>query len=485
MMEQNYQKKINDLLEKIERKLKKYEQYPTFEHIKKLIKERAYDSKNQIISKADILEIIKEESRLSKLAIEKNDNYYSTAWIDVLTMQFLHLLGVDEPKKQLLRANYNLESNNQIFRILNVIYNNELSNSYMIDENNYILKINISFFLIEYIFETINKDLINIIYGSDDYKELMDNLIIKYNGDVQSIGDVLIADKPKDLIVRNRYNDIINYLIAKGYKKTKDSRFKYMRNASSHGEFYPDFQNPSNIKILVEGHELEKETISYIELIQFTEDKLNLLKDKKEIELYLKLFRSNNITNTILILNEDADIRNDLISKLCILSLFNIIQYNNENYFRVDKSDSKKESYADKIDLKEFFRTSYSIKEKMNFEIMQTIKNALGHMDVTFKDGIFIFDNKKVNEQCMCSLESLLLFIVEDELYNLTISTAYYERYLKIRDQISNDLNANTVFEPKKYMSEKMQEVWDELGFFNKVDLSKYNFYENDINKKR
>ncbi|MBQ9854372.1 MAG: hypothetical protein IJO57_05015 [Bacilli bacterium] len=482
-MGSSYKEEIDELLKKIEIQLKRYSQYPAFDDIKEIIKDRVDNSKKEIICKKNVLEIIKEEECLSKLYKKNDTNYYSTAWIDVLTVQFLHLLGVSDDKKHLLRANYNLESNNQVFRILNLIYNKDLNDSYMIDENNYILKFNIAFFLIEYIFETINKDLVNIVYGSDDYRVLLDNLIIKYNNDVQSIGDVLMAEKPKEQSFRSRYNEIKDYLKMKGYVQTRDSRFKYMRNASSHGEYYPDFENPSNIKIIVEGHGLEKEIISYLDLIEFTQNKLSLLNDKSDIGLFLKLFRSNNITNTVLSLIENDDIRNELISKLCILSLFNIIQYNNENYFRIDKKDSGKESYADKIDLGDFFTTSYLIEGRTNFEIMQTIKNALGHMNVKYNNGIFTFDDKIVNEQCSCSLGSLLLFITEEELYSLTISTVYYERYLKIRDQIRNELNTNKTFSLGKYIPESMQKG---LGdFSNKIDLSQYKFYDNIINKKR
>ena len=67
----------------------------------------------------------------------------------------------------------------------------------------------------------------------------------------------------------------------------------------------------------------------------------------------------------------------------------------------------------------------------------------------------------------------------------LEFSKPYYEKYLKIRNQIANDLNTNKTFEPKKYMPEDMQEEWDKLCFPNKIELSKYEFYDNNIYKKR
>lgn len=131
-----------------------------------------------------------------------------------------------------------------------------------------------------------------------------------------------------------------------------------------------------------------------------------------------------------------------------------------------------------------FFTTSYSIEGRTNFENMQTIKNALGHMNVKYNNGIFTFDDKMVNEQCSCSLGSLLLlFITEEELYSLMISTVYFERYLKICDQIRNELNTNKTFSLGKYIPESIKK---ELGnFSNKTDLSQYKFYDNNINKKR
>lgn len=477
------EKLVNELLAKIERQLKKYEMYPTDEDISLLIKDRVDDSRSQIICKQSIIDKIKESARQRELLRQTKINYYDTSWTDVLSMLFMYTNKTEESKKQLLRANYNLQSNNQLFRILNLIYNNDIDSSHLIDEGNYILKVNISFFIIEYIFEKIRNDLNDIINSTNDFRILIDDIIQKYSGDVQSVGDVLLAEKPKDPIFRIRYNEIKDYLKMKGFVENKDSQFKYMRNASSHGEFYPDFTNESNIRIIVEGNGVEKETINYLDLIGFVENKLKLIGEDKNLNLYLKLFRSNNLTNTILNLI-DAGKKELLISNLCILSLFNIIQYNNENYFRIDKKDLEKKSYLDSLDLKQFFTASYDMGEKNNFEILQTIKNAIGHFNISFENGIFVFDNKMVNEQCMCSLGKLLLFITEDEIYNVTRATSYFEKCARIQQEMIEKLNANKIIKPKDFLSSEMQEKWDENGYSNTIDLSKYDFEINQINKK-
>jgi hypothetical protein len=480
-MKSKYEQDINKIIDIIERELKRYE-HPTRNDVCMLISDRVKYSKKDIISKEDIKATIKESAQQKELMKQLKENYYDTSWADVLAMLFMYANKTDESQKQLLRANYNLQSNNEIFRILNLIYNKDLNDTDLIDENNYILKMNISFFIIEYVFESIKKDLNNIALSKDDYITLVDNLINKYNGDIQSIGDVLLSNKPKEQNLQNRYNEIKEYLKQKGFIETHTSKFKRMRNAASHGEFYPDFDDVSNINIGIEEHGILKEKISYLELIDFVENKLSIIDNNEEIEMLMKLLRSNNITNTILDIIDKGE-SEKLVSNLCILSLFNTIQYNNENYFRIDKRDKKKASYADSIDLKQFFSTSYPIDERTNFDIMQTIKNALGHMNVSFVNGVFTFDNKMNNEQCTCSMEKLLVFLTKDELYNLTISTSYYEQCMKFKKYIKEKFNSNKIIKLKDYLPKEMQKSLTEELSSNSIDVSKCSFIINEDKK--
>ena len=317
---------MDNLLEEIDELLLKYKQYPTDKDIEKIINNRVKNIKEQILTKKSITdkfkENVEEEKQLKKL---KGENYYSTTWVDVLTIMFMFANRSDESERQFLRANYNLQSNNEIFRILDIIYNNNLDNSDIVDYNNYILKINISFFLVEYIFELIKKEIEDIIESEDNYEYQINDLISKYKCDIQSIGEVMMVSKPRDAHLRSRYNEMKEYIRSRGYDNSVNSKFKIIRNAASHGEYYPDFDNESNIKIIVDGNGIERETINYLDLIGYVESKLNIISDKEEINIFLKLFRSNNITNTIINLKENEQTKKELISNLCLLSLFNII----------------------------------------------------------------------------------------------------------------------------------------------------------------
>lgn len=472
-MDANYGREMNKLLEMIERKIQKYEKYPEGPDIQQLIHDRVEQSKQEIVGKNYLLDRIRnreiEKEQLKKV---KGLNYLENEmWPEVMAMMVAYADKCDENERQIMRANYNLHSNNELFRILDLIYNNNssVSNISEINENAHILKINLAMFLINYSFEKMIGDVKNIIKNdlglansnndeiSNQFKNLnvsakekiVDEIINKYK-DVQLVGDILGELKCFDENV-----ELTNLLKTKSstFKRSYTSQLKTIRNAASHGEYYPNLEKESDIRLIVDNNGMQRFEYDYIDIIGIANKYVDMLSDKSEIEMFLKLFRSNNLENTLYLYLQDENSKNKFIETICILSLFNVIQYNNEKHFRDKNDDSilkkmnidfnESHNYLDKFDIGYYFKSSFN--PASTDEVLQTIKYAIGHMNFKFDDQEFIFTNpENPSQKCSCNIGKLLLFISEDDVYNLTMSTSYFERVLKTRKAlIDNYINGN------------------------------------------
>ena len=150
----NYDEKINELLEVIKRKIQKYEKYPEGKDIQQLIHDRVEQSKEEIVGRDYLLDRIRnrEIEREQLKRVNGLDYLESEMWPEVMAMIIAYTDKCEENERQDMRANYNLHSNNEIFRILDLIYNNNSSihNVSEINENAHVLKINLAMFLINY-----------------------------------------------------------------------------------------------------------------------------------------------------------------------------------------------------------------------------------------------------------------------------------------------------------------------------------------------
>lgn len=144
--------------------------------------------------------------------------------------------------------------------------------------------------------------------------------------------------------------------------------------------------------------------------------------------------------------------KDELLKTLAILSMFNIVQYNNENHFKnIHDMKNKENRLIDSLKIKEFFSTTYSQDEKTNYDILQTIKNAIGHMNVIVNGDIITFYNKMKEEKCSCSITDLFNFLLVDDLYSMTSQTSYFQHLKseekRIKEAFSNYNNEIYRFE--------------------------------------
>lgn len=485
-MELYRDEEINELLEMIERKIQKYEKYPEGTDIGQLIHDRVEQSKKEIVSRDYLLNRINNrEIEREQLKKVKGLNYLKNEmWPEVMAMMVAYADKCEENERQVMRANYNLHSNNEIFRILDLIYNNNSSNHNVseINDNAHILKINLAMFLINYSFEKMIVEVRSIIKNDlgltnsnndelsnqfknlniSDKEKIVDEIINKYK-DIQLVGDIL-----GELKCFDENGELTNLLKTKSptFKRSYTSQLKTIRNAASHGEYFPKLEKESDIKLIVDNNGIQRFEYEYIDIIGIANRYVDMLTDKSEIGMFLKLFRSNNLENTLYLCLQDESSKNKLIETICILSLFNVIQYNNEKHFRDKNGDSilkkmnidfnESQNYLDKINIGYYFKSSFN--PTSTDEALQTIKYAIGHMNFKFDGQEFIFTNPENSSQrCSCSIGKLLLFISEDDVYNLTMSTSYYERVLKTRKAIVD----NYIFGNKILRNEDINVISD------------------------
>ena len=457
---------IDELLEMIDRQLVKYERYPGITDIQQLIKDRIEWDNSTISCRKNLLEDIKKwhnKYKQMKEHIANNPNkesiYDDEMWPVVLSMLILHANNNEESERQIYRANYCLQSNNQMFRIFDAIYNNNFStyNESMIQENAYITKINIAMFLINYTFENLLSECNNTILenlGSgesksfltlslNDKKIIIDKLLKKVN-DVQILGDILGELKCFD--EKGELTYLLKQFDPKFSRKTP-SKLRVIRNASSHGEFYPNLDKIDNIKLIIDNNGVQRYELTYFDILELADKYTSILPNKDNLGIFLQLIHSNNLPITINNLMESQISKDKLIETLCILSLYNTIQYNNEKHFRdnvdlnqeikdIVKIDGiKGENYLEKMNMIDYFNPSFN--PASSDDILQTIKYSISHINYRFDGGKFTFINPQdETHSCTCNIGRLLLFIAEDEVYRLSSSTTYYEKIKKVSKQI-------------------------------------------------
>ena len=230
--------------------------------------------------------------------------------------------------------------------------------------------------------------------------------------------------------------------------KAKNKKFaKILRDAASHGEFYPNDQrnNFVHMNFKVQDEEfLEESSMVRIEnskgiprigmnlqygiIYNFVMDNLSD-ETKAKYNFLVKIVESNNFDE---ILNNCSS--NDL-NQMLILILNNIVQYNLEHHFR------KTENEIDKLDLSMFsifdennngidITSSLSSKDKL-----MNIKNAIGHDNISWNENEIVLINDwtpsplntrdrrdPIKRRVVCNKEQLIEFLLQNNLYNFAIT---------------------------------------------------------------
>ncbi len=454
MEKENYTNKINEILKTVDRLISKYEGYTDIDKIKIMISDSASFTINDgyIRGKQKIVDDIKSTAQLEqKLKNTKKNVYKKDVELDVIAMLMLSLDEVTEQEKDVARAEYNLISNNEIFRFLNYILNKNNKNNQFIKDNFKILKLNVAFFLINYYFEKIRDELMDIM-KKDSHKinDEMNKLCSKYadSSIIQLMYEVLISNYnsiPKEF--KSKSPLIGKYLKENGVTGDRDSiksssKFIFIRNAASHGEIYPMINEETVIvKNTPKGKEQMIREYSFDDIIKFAID-ITLLFDNKDTSLFHQVLFSNDYIDLEDKINHTTN-EVDLLKQFGALLLFNIIQYNNEHHFQLIAKDSEIKQYIDKINIKEYFSTSFDKNSKNIYDFMEVIKNAIGHMNIDLSGDELIFTNTKKNEFVTTSLVKLYEFVLQSDIYILTSSTIYFDKLKAKKEKILNALQMN------------------------------------------
>lgn len=258
---------LEQILSIIEENNKKIESQDSEELLKQMVWEGLLflESKAGTMSNelTELYKTYKEYLKLSK-NINKNVLYKYELQIRVNVIQKMIEEGYDETKLQLIRAKYNLKIINQLFIILNFMINEDDYRKNIskrlydpqINQNINIYKLNMSLFMINLIYEK-TRDKIDAILMQPESKTetLIEDLLKEYNGDSQTLGEVL-SSRYKDVrnsSEHNQYRIMREYLIEQGFDTTKTPIFKFLRNSSSHGEFYPIIRDNNDIDIKIDN----------------------------------------------------------------------------------------------------------------------------------------------------------------------------------------------------------------------------------------
>lgn len=211
--EQDY----NTLIETLDRLIDKYNSYTKEDKLKMMLADRVELLTDKVGTKALIGQDIKKAAREQELMKNAGINYldYETP-ITILAQLSLYIKKYSEDQRQVLRANYNLKTNNEMFRILNYIINRDLKYNDLINDNSNIFRINLSFFIINLLFEKINDRLKEIIFSSvDTVEDKISFLLEKYDNDAQMIGEILVTNfklVKKDEALRSNYRIMKEFL---------------------------------------------------------------------------------------------------------------------------------------------------------------------------------------------------------------------------------------------------------------------------------
>ena len=479
-MSVNY-KDIDILLEKIGRMLSKYENMPDDEKIRQMISDKLmFDSEMTTQIKSgynSLIELVKEWEHLKSL---KGENaYFGDLTLEAQAMIKLYELHCNEDKKDLQRAKYNLETNNTIFRILDYVLNGNDSHELALEQNSKLLKLNCSQFIINYYFEKIRDELIHVMQQDlSNVESEMIALCNRYNNNpkiIQLMFEVLIQNFST---IKNEYKSksraIGSFLRAKGVVGDRntipnDSIFILLRNCASHGEFYPDLEQEMVEAINTKSNNTVTRNISFDEIISYAKDVSNLFNDDK-VGLFRELLLSDNLTETINTI-KDTNSNDEILKQFGVLLMFNLIQYNNEQYFIRLSENSETSDYLDSVNIKEYFSSSFNKDEKSTYEFMEVIKNAIGHMNIEF-DGLTItFINRLKSESVSSCIVKMYDFILSSSICDLAMSTNFYVRLRAEQARLLTSLYENT-----KIVKQK-EELYD-------INDYKNNDEYNNINKK-
>lgn len=374
--------------------------------------------------------------------------------------------GYTETRLQLIRAQYNLKINNHIFRMLNYLINSDDQHKREVNEKIYnplinneinIFKLNMAFFIINLIFEKI-RDKIDFILeaNNEEIEELLEKLVEEYNGDAQTIGEVLASrfeEVRRNEEKHNKYRIMREKLIEKGFNGNRWSLFKTIRNSSSHGEFYPIIREKNEIDIKIDNSGKEKRTMSLPILLTFVDSKISCLSSIKDYDLFIDFYKSTDLLATMEKYKKRGKV-DEVIKLLAVLSMYNIVQYNYEPlYEKVTLSDTSTIKKIDILDIKKYFTTSYDIEQKDNHKILETIKNAIGHMHIKYENESITFNNTLVGESCTISIFDLFSFTLISGVYDMSIATIQYQHYVEeVKKRL---LNINDIYKYKLYDSKE------------------------------
>ena len=222
---------------------------------------------------------------------------------------------------------------------------------------------------------------------------------------------------------------------------------KIIRDAASHGEFYPGDQRnnimhrkydpvnlfPNSSMIIIEnssiipriGMNLNFESLKYYVMDSVSDE------TKRKYPFIINII-NNNINETIENIN-----KND-IKELIVLMLNNIIQYNTEHHFKLaDMSNSFNFDmfvYIDKLN------DDLDITNQLsNDEKLMNVKNALGHNNVRWDNDEIILENiwnpnrgKGKHVEIKSNFNDLVMFFMQYNIYDFsTISVSSFDIYRK------------------------------------------------------
>ena len=455
-MSVNY-KDVDILLEKLGRMISKYENMPADEKIKRLISDKLlFDTEmtSQINSGYNSLIDLMKEWRMLETAKGENA-YFGDLSIEAQAMINLYGMHCEENVKDLQRAKYNLKTNNSIFRILDYILNENVEHLLILEQNLEVLQLNCSQFIINYYFEKIRDELIFVMQQDlDKVDEEMTKLCNKYNNEpqiLQLMYEVLIQNY--SMIRVNSYKPksraIGDFLRARGVSGDRTtipntSMFILLWNCASHGEFYPDLDNRTVEAINTKDKDRNIQVIrnvSFDEIISYTRE-VSLLFNDEKIDMFTKLLFTEDLIKTIEEIKQNYTI-DEILKQFGILLMFNLIQYNNQQYFSKLYADSATKEYLDAINIKDYFSASFDKNDKNTYDFMEVIKNAIGHMNVEISGSTISFNNKLKNEIVSANIAELYDFILSSSISNLAISTNFYVRLRAEKSRILTYLYSN------------------------------------------
>ena len=425
----------------------------------------------------------------------KNVLYKYELQIRVNVIQKMIEEGYDETKLQLIRAKYNLKIINQLFIILNFMINEDDYRKNIskrlydpqINQNINIYKLNMSLFMINLIYEK-TRDKIDAILMQPESKTetLIEDLLKEYNGDSQTLGEVL-SSRYKDVrnsSEHNQYRIMREYLIEQGFDTTKTPIFKFLRNSSSHGEFYPIIRDNNDIDIKIDNDGKEKQVISLQTLITLVDSKLSTLPSAEEYQIFIDFYKSTDILETMEKYKKEGK-TTGVIKMLAILFMYNIVQYNTEQLFSELKTGKRSQiRKVDNLNIRKYFTFSGTSEDK-NYKILETIKHAIGHMNIEYENGNITFENRKYNQSCTASIINIFAFALKSGIYGTVTATTFYQYYIEEVKRITSYINDINIEEVKRITS-YINDINIEKGNYNKIEIDKSDiYYNNNYNNKK